>query len=161
MLKVGPELTFALREALFALESIERELLGRRAPERLSGMRQALERAMGDDPRHWQSYYGQADEDTLRLRRAFSLSDRARYYWPVPEVQEAVSRLIANLDAERLPNGVLSQYLPGLDAAEPVGPAPGRSARLARLHVRRVLSRYARACGLASVPVAPPASLPL
>jgi D-tagatose-1,6-bisphosphate aldolase subunit GatZ/KbaZ len=161
VLKVGPELTFALREALFALESIERELLGRRAPERLSGMRQALERAMCDDPRHWQSYYGQADEDTLRLRRAFSLSDRARYYWPVREVQDAVNRLFANLDAERLPNGLLSQYLPGLDAAEPAGPAPGRSARLARLHVRRVLSRYSRACGLAPPPIAPSASLPL
>ena len=144
VLKVGPELTFALREALFALESIERELLGRRAPERLSGMRQALERAMGDDPRHWQSYYGQADEDTLRLRRAFSLSDRARYYWPVPEVQEAVSRLIANLDAERLPNGVLSQYLPGLDA--------GRAGRAGAGNERppRAAPRAARAVALRS-----------
>ncbi len=30
ILKVGPWLTFAMREALFALEAIERELLGRR-----------------------------------------------------------------------------------------------------------------------------------
>src|SRR5262249_8241955 len=111
VLKVGPELTFALREALFALEAIERELLARRAPERLSGLREALERAMRADPRHWRAYYGEADEETLRLRRAFSLSDRARYYWPVPEVQEAVRRLLANLDAERLPAGLLRQHL--------------------------------------------------
>jgi len=163
VLKVGPELTFALREAVFALEAIERELLARRAPQRLSGLREALERAMRADPRHWKAYYGEADEDTLRLRRAFSLSDRTRYYWPVPEVQEAVKRLIANLDAERVPAGLLRQYLPAAGAAEPMAPADGNSARLARLHVRRVLARYARACGVVASlgSLASRASLPL
>ena len=42
----------------------------------------------------------------------FSLSDRARYYWPVPEVQEAVARLFANLDEQRLPLG-LREPVPG------------------------------------------------
>jgi D-tagatose-1,6-bisphosphate aldolase subunit GatZ/KbaZ len=159
-LKVGPELTFAVREAVFALEAIERELLERRAPERLSGMRAALERAMDRDPRHWRAWYAGADEEGQRLRRQFSLSDRARYYWPAPEVREAVLRLFANLDAERLPRGLVSQYLPGSVEAAEAGPREGQAARLARRHVRRVLARYARACGTGAG-VATGAGLPL
>jgi len=161
ILKVGPELTFAFREAVFALEGVERELLERRAPDRLSGLRHALERAMSADPRHWKAYHADGDEESRRLRRQFSLSDRARYYWPVPEVQEAVRRLFANLDAQRLPRGVVSQYLPdGFETAD-AGPPDGQAARLARLHVRRVLARYARACGVAAAGVAGNSRLPL
>jgi D-tagatose-1,6-bisphosphate aldolase subunit GatZ/KbaZ len=161
VLKVGPELTFALREALFALEAIERECLERRAPRRLSGLRAALEGSMRDDPRHWKTYYGQADEETLRLRRSFSLSDRARYYWPVPAVRQAAQRLFTNLDAERLPLGLLRQYLPHEAEAEASEPGEGATARLARRAVRRVLARYARACGVAGPAVAPREGLPL
>jgi D-tagatose-1,6-bisphosphate aldolase subunit GatZ/KbaZ len=161
ILKVGPELTFAFREAVFALEGVERELLERLAPDRLSGLRHALDRAMTADPRHWKAYYGEGDEESLRRRRQFSLSDRARYYWPVPEVQQAVQRLFANLDAEHLPRGVVSQYLPdGVEAAD-AGPPDGQAARLARVHVRRVLARYARACGVGAAAVAARAGLPL
>jgi len=161
VLKVGPELTFALREALFALEAIERELLERKTPARLSGLRLELERAMTREPRHWKSHYGTADEDTLRLRRAFSLSDRARYYWPLPEVRQAVERLFANLDACHVPSGILRQHLPEEAEADSLRPLPGNAARLARAHVRRVLARYARACGSAASSLAPRASLPL
>jgi len=161
ILKVGPELTFAFREAVFALEEFERELIGRRAPERLSGVRAALDHAMQADPRHWQAYYGTGDEDDLRLRRQFSLSDRARYYWPVPEVQQAVRRLFANLDAQRLPRGVVSQYLPDAVEAAEAGPPDAQAARLARHHVRRVLARYARACGISAADVAAGVRLPL
>jgi D-tagatose-1,6-bisphosphate aldolase subunit GatZ/KbaZ len=161
ILKVGPELTFAFREAVFALEGVERELLERRAPDQLSGVRHALDRAMCADPRHWKAYHGAGDEEDLRRRRQFSLSDRARYYWPVPEVQKAVQRLFANLDTQRLPRGVVSQYLPDTVEAADAGPPDGQAARLARLHVRRVLARYARACGIAAAGVAVGAGLPL
>ena len=161
ILKVGPELTFAFREAIFALEKIEQELLERRAPDRLSGVRRALDHAMRTDPRHWKAYYDDDDEQSLRLRLAFSLSDRARYYWPVPEVQEAILRLFANLDGLRLPRGLVSQYLPDGVEAEEAGPLDGHAVRLARLHVRRVLARYSRACGVASPGVAAGARLPL
>lgn len=144
ILKVGPELTFAFREAVFALESIETELLGGR-PDRLSGVRQALEEAMRADPRHWQAFYAGGDEEALRLRRQFSLSDRCRYYWTAPRVQDALSRLHANLAGRALPRGLLSQYLPGA-VDDVAGAEPDPVARLARLHVRRVLERYARAC---------------
>ena len=62
ILKVGPELTFAFREAVFALEEIERELLGGRGADRLSGVGQALDDAMRSDPRHWAAWYAGDDE---------------------------------------------------------------------------------------------------
>jgi len=147
ILKVGPELTFAYREAVFALEAVERELLGRRAPKRLSGVSAALDAAMQADPRYWRSWYGEADAETLRLRRAYSLSDRARYYWPVPQVQQAVELLFANLDREPLPRGLASQHLAWAGEAAHEAPRPGRTARFARANVRRVLARYASATG--------------
>jgi D-tagatose-1,6-bisphosphate aldolase subunit GatZ/KbaZ len=146
ILKVGPELTFAYREAVFALEDIEREVLGPSAPGRLSGVRHALEDAMLRDPRHWKPYYDDENEETARLQRRFSLSDRCRYYWTCPEVRDAVRRLLANLEGRRLPRGLVAQYLPDAvgAAAEPAPELPGR---LVRGHVRRVLGRYARAAG--------------
>jgi D-tagatose-1,6-bisphosphate aldolase subunit GatZ/KbaZ len=144
ILKVGPELTFAFREAVFALESIERELLGRAG--RPSGVQQALDEAMVRDPRHWKPWYGGTDEEAVRGQRRFSLSDRCRYYWTSPEVQDALRRLFANLEGRRLPRGLVSQYMPGAVGAA-AEPGPGLPGRLARLHVRRVLDRYARACG--------------
>ncbi|HSD26642.1 MAG TPA: class II D-tagatose-bisphosphate aldolase, non-catalytic subunit [Vicinamibacteria bacterium] len=144
ILKVGPELTFAFREAVFALEQVERELLAPRTSDRLSGLSQALEDAMLRDPRHWRPYYAEDDEEA-GLQRRYSLSDRCRYYWPCPEVQDALRRLLANLEGRRLPRGLLRQYLPdGVAAADEGRPVlPGF---LVRNHVRRVLARYARAC---------------
>jgi D-tagatose-1,6-bisphosphate aldolase subunit GatZ/KbaZ len=145
ILKVGPELTFAFREAVFALEEIERELLGGRGADRLSGVGQSLEDAMRSDPRHWAAWYAGDDDEALRLRRRFSLSDRCRYYWACPQVQAALGRLHANLEGRRLPRGLVSQHLPGgVEAA--VETRPGLPGRLVRGHVRRVLDRYARAC---------------
>lgn len=155
ILKVGPELTFAFREAAFALEAVERELLGRTVG-RLSGLRQALDDAMRADPRHWRDWYAGDDEEALRLRRAFSLSDRCRYYWTAPPVQEALHRLHANLEGRRLPRGLLSQHL--RDRGEGAGAdEPGLAERLERGHVRRVLGRYARACDPDPAAVSPDA----
>ena len=50
ILKVGPWLTFAFREAIFALSAMERELLRGNKAIRLSEVRQALENAMLRDP---------------------------------------------------------------------------------------------------------------
>ena len=161
ILKVGPELTFTFREAVFALEEVERELLGQRAPERLSGVRQALDNAMLRDPRHWKPWYDGEDEETVRRQRRFSLSDRCRYYWTCPEVQDALRRLFGNLDGRRLPRGLVSQYLPdGVEAAA-AGRASGLPGRLARNHVRRVLGRYARACRETAAGVSAGAEMPL
>lgn len=106
VLKVGPWLTFALREGLFALEMMEKEL----SPGQPSNFRQTLLSTMKRDPGYWKSYYtGSADEIERKL--AFSYSDRARYYLGHPDVCRAQETLFANL-AGRLSDGLLSQYMP-------------------------------------------------
>lgn len=110
ILKVGPALTFALREGLFALEHIETELSKLR-PFPLSGFRATLEWAMEEDKRYWGSYYKGRESD-MCYARAFSFSDRARYYLPAPRVSAALSTLLSNLDREGVPLALLSQYLP-------------------------------------------------
>ena len=54
ILKVGPGLTFAMREALWSLDSIERELL---PPERRANLRQVAVARMRANPQHWAKYY--------------------------------------------------------------------------------------------------------
>jgi D-tagatose-1,6-bisphosphate aldolase subunit GatZ/KbaZ len=143
ILKVGPGLTFALREALFALAAIEAELL---PPEERSGLRERLDAAMLADPSHWRGHYP-GDESAQRLARAYSLSDRCRYYWPVPEVASAVDRLLANLARRPAPLPLLSQYLPRQHDAIRAGILTAEPRALVRHKVREVLDVYARACG--------------
>ena len=80
---------------------------------------------------------------------------------PLPEVRRAVERLFANLDAEHVPSGVLRQHFPAEADRDSLRPEAGNAAGLARAHVRRVLARYARACGSATASLAPRASLTL
>lgn len=110
ILKVGPALTFALREGAFSLERIERELLKLR-PFPASGFRATLEWAMGNDDQYWSGYCHGHKADQ-QYARAFSFSDRARYYLPAPRVSAALSTLLANLDREGIPLALLSQYMP-------------------------------------------------
>ena len=143
ILKVGPGLTFALREGLFALAQIEAELL---PPEQRSQLRETLEAAMLADPRHWQGHYpGSPDEQ--RFARAFSLSDRCRYYWPVPQLAAAVERLLANLTERPIPLPLLSQYLPRQHDAIREGRLAAEPRALVRAKVDEVAGVYARACG--------------
>lgn len=110
ILKVGPALTFSLREALFALEEIEREIY-RKSSENLSRYRETLEGVMLEDPSSWESYYSGSDEDK-RIARAFSFYDRSRYYFANKKVIAAHDRLIKNLSGNIIPLCLLSQYLP-------------------------------------------------
>lgn len=143
VLKVGPGLTFALREALFALAAIEDELV---ADADRSGLRAALEAAMLADPTWWAGYYD-GDPHQQRLARRYSYSDRSRYYWPDPAVTAAVERLFRNLDAAGIPLPVLSQYLPQQYHRVRLGELPVEARALAIDHVRDVLRDYAYACG--------------
>jgi D-tagatose-1,6-bisphosphate aldolase subunit GatZ/KbaZ len=111
ILKVGPWLTFALREAVLALSAIEQEWLGGRRGVKLSRVWEALEAAMLADPSHWRNYYT-GTEDEQRLARKYALSDRVRYYWAVSEVQAEVERLLGNLRAAPPPATLISQFLP-------------------------------------------------
>ena len=110
ILKVGPAFTFSLREAMFALETIEREVL-RETPEQWSNYRRVLERVMLENPKYWESYYRGAPNEQ-RISRAYSFFDRCRYYLAHPEVQEARQKLLDNLSGNRIPLCLLSQCLP-------------------------------------------------
>lgn len=150
ILKVGPWLTFAYREAIFALEAMERELLGHRKDVVLSNVREELERVMLRNPIHWRPYY-HGDEQALILSRAYSYSDRCRYYWHEESVEHAVRQLETNLSAQPLPPGLVSQYLPLEYEAIRAGQLQPDFAALTRFHARNVLKHYAAACGIAKI----------
>jgi D-tagatose-1,6-bisphosphate aldolase subunit GatZ/KbaZ len=142
ILKVGPGLTFALREALFALAAIEDELV---PVSQRSHLVSRLETAMLEDPSWWSGYYT-GDEDEQLLERRYSYSDRSRYYWQVPDVDAAVDTLLTNLDTRDLPLPLLSQHLP-LQYRRVRSGALSKSARaLAVDRVRDVLRDYTTAC---------------
>lgn len=110
ILKVGPALTFGLREALLALEQIEK-ILFRGKDVWLSNYGEILEETMLQKPQNWQKHY-HGDAAALRLARTYSFSDRARYYLPEAAVENAIVRLIENLRQVEIPYTLLSQYLP-------------------------------------------------
>ena len=147
ILKVGPWLTFAMREALFALERIEEELLAGDNAAEPSRLRDVLEATMRAHPEHWEPYL-RGDAREVRLARAFSYSDRARYYWPRPELREALARLLENLSGREIPTTLLSQYLPAQCAAVRGGALRARPVDLVRHKVLEVADLYAAACGM-------------
>ena len=147
ILKVGPWLTFAMREAFFALESIERELLAGDGDVERSRLREVLETAMVEHPEHWRSYY-RGDERELRLARAFSFSDRCRYYWPRAELREALARLFRNLSRRPIPPTLLGQFLSEQYDAVREGRISARPEDLVRHKVLQVVDVYAAACGM-------------
>ena len=110
ILKVGPGLTFAMREAMFALENIEKELLFGKNTEP-SKFAETLDAEMLKNDRNWRKHY-QGTELELRLKRKYSFSDRCRYYMPVPEVEKAAERLLSNLRTTGIPLNLLSQFMP-------------------------------------------------
>jgi D-tagatose-1,6-bisphosphate aldolase subunit GatZ/KbaZ len=146
ILKVGPWLTFAFREAVFALEAIEREWLRGRNGTDLSCVQQTLEAAMLENPVYWRGYH-HGDEHALQLARKYSYSDRARYYWPQPRVAAALQKLLRNLNAHPAPISLLSQYLPAQWAAVNSGELRNRPVELIRHRIVEVLEQYAYACG--------------
>jgi D-tagatose-1,6-bisphosphate aldolase subunit GatZ/KbaZ len=140
ILKVGPGVTFALREMFWALVEIERELGA--APHQ--SLKQIVLAAMHRDPRYWQAYY--TDQSTQNFDLQFSLSDRIRYYWNVAEVRTACDALMANLRARRMPLTLLSQYLPVQYAAIREGSLVNDPRALLLDGVAQVLRSYSRAC---------------
>jgi D-tagatose-1,6-bisphosphate aldolase subunit GatZ/KbaZ len=146
ILKVGPALTFAFREMVFALVRMEEELYtGVRSAER-SHLIEVLDQAMLGDPRHWQTHYRGSSEQEALARR-YSLSDRVRYYWPNPHVQEALKRLVVNLQSVQVPLALLSQYAPGQFARVRAGRLGNRPEEWIRDRIDSVLGYYAAACG--------------
>ena len=105
ILKVGPGLTFALREALYGLDAIAGELDGSAL-----SLQPAMEALMLAQPQYWSSHYPGTPEER-RLQRHFSYSDRIRYYWPEAAAQSAVDAVMRRLDGRAIPETLISQYL--------------------------------------------------
>ncbi len=144
ILKVGPWLTFALREAVFALANIETEWLSSKKSVRLSGIREALEKAMLDHPEYWQKHYHGNDAD-VAFARKYSYSDRIRYYWPMPEVKDALERLLTNLSENIPPMTLLSQFMPQQYHAVRDGRISCNPVELIRNKIMKVTNIYANA----------------
>ena len=115
VLKVGPELTFAMREALYALDYIAGELGGGEmgGGRKEQSLVAAMESVMLANPGHWAAYYS-GEPDWQRVLRHFSYSDRIRYYWSTPAATEAVRCLFRHLGETGTPAPLVSQFLPTL-----------------------------------------------
>jgi D-tagatose-1,6-bisphosphate aldolase subunit GatZ/KbaZ len=141
ILKVGPGATFALREGLWALADIAHEWRGAQGS---AALKQVVLGVMQAEPAHWQKYYHDTEHPTLDMQ--FSLSDRIRYYWPHPQVQQACQAMLASLGDGPLPLTLLSQYLPTQYAHIRAGQLANRAADILRDSVATALRPYIRAC---------------
>jgi D-tagatose-bisphosphate aldolase class II non-catalytic subunit len=140
ILKVGPGLTFAYREALYGLDVIATELVtgyGNRP------LVQTMESIMSTDPAHWQGHY-HGDANALRVQRHYSYSDRIRYYWGQAEAVVAVNATLAALQGLEIPETLSRQFIP--DFSKMLGQPLDAGAMLLR-SVDLVLARYDRASG--------------
>jgi D-tagatose-1,6-bisphosphate aldolase subunit GatZ/KbaZ len=146
ILKVGPGLTFALREAFYGLDAIAAEL----APNPQSDpLQQTMERVMLEKPAYWKSHYpGTLDEQ--RLQRHFSYSDRIRYYWPDPRAAGAVERLMKRLEGRAIPETLISQHLARVYPAVVAGKVAAEPRALCLAAVDAALDPYYTAVGAAS-----------
>ena len=137
ILKVGPSLTFAFREAIVAMAAIEERLVASGRSDALA----VLERAMDDNPVHWRDYVGEgraraADQALWPQRpRALLLARSA--------VEAAVKTLVRNIDTAPVPPGLTSQFVGDmlLDGEGPL------SRRIVQSKVGAVVAKYRRASG--------------
>ncbi len=139
ILKVGPALTFAFREAVFALAAIQQEWQGE------SRLPAALEAAMLADSSHWRRYY-RGDASRLALSRRYSYSDRIRYYWALPEVEQALNEMLSRLEQDPPPLNLLSQYLPVQYWKVRQGILEYCPLPLIYDKIREIVAQYAAAC---------------
>lgn len=138
VLKVGPELTFAFRQAAVALERIEAAL----EVAQPSGLTASLQVEMHAAPAQWRGHVAPGPREAEDM--LYGLSDRVRYYWPVPSVQAAWRRLCANLRAANPSPGIVAQALGAL--VEPGDPATLPERAVARM-VGQVVTKYRTATG--------------
>jgi D-tagatose-1,6-bisphosphate aldolase subunit GatZ/KbaZ len=146
ILKVGPALTYALREAFWALDQIEQEWVGKAKAVQL---RRTMLEAMRHDPTYWKNYYSSTGTQ-LTLDLQYSLSDRVRYYWPTKSVSDAAARLIQSLQASPPPLTLIMQFLPGQYAAIRQEVIRNNPKELVMHKVDEVLIQYSSACNQGS-----------
>lgn len=142
ILKVGPALTFGLRNGIFALSEIEKYMV---AEEKQVKFPEVLEKVMMENPGNWQKHYHGNDAE-LFIKRKFSFSDRCRYYFALPEIQEAIDKLIANMNEVDIPLGLLHQYMPLQYVKVRDGKLPKEAKALLMDSVNEFVETYNYAC---------------
>jgi len=142
ILKVGPGVTFALREALWALDQIEKEWLPQ---DSTSNLKAVMTNVMQESPKYWQPYYT-SEGQQLTLDCQYSLSDRIRYYWPQAQVQKAYNIMSKNFSEGSVPLTLLSQYLPQQYQAIRSGDISSTVEDIVIHHINVVLKQYLDAC---------------
>jgi D-tagatose-1,6-bisphosphate aldolase subunit GatZ/KbaZ len=144
ILKVGPALTFALREALYALEDIERELVNPKSTAH-SDLKASLDSVMVEHPKYWGLYYS-TDPSISNFQRKYSFLDRCRYYWSFPMVVDSVNKLINNLSGTPIPLSLISHYLPRQFEKARDGAIKAQPQDLIKGKITDVLDSYLFAC---------------
>lgn len=138
ILKVGPALTYALREALFALNMIEKELF---PFEQRSHFRTVLDDVMVENDVYWKKYYRGTDQE-IHLKRRYSLSDRCRYYMQDKRVLAAIDKLFDNINSVKMPQGLLRQYLPNQYVKIREGIMPCEAREIVKGHIIDTVEEY-------------------
>lgn len=146
ILKVGPALTYAKREAVFALGRIEKELF---TESDCSLIEQIIEEAMLVQPENWESHYHGSIAE-IKLARKYSYSDRLRYYWPLEKIEIAMGILRSNLSKVEIPHTLLYEFMPMEYWSVREGDITNTTDDLLIHHVQLELKRYAKACKLSN-----------
>ena len=142
ILKVGPELTFRLREALFNLCSIAKDL----GMNDVEDFRETVLASMQENPEYWLKYYKGTDNE-IQYKKIFSYSDRIRYYLPMKKVSDAIDRTINLVGI--IPEGLLSQYFPIQYERYMEGRIKADAQSIIIDYIKHSCHKYAIACGTA------------
>lgn len=142
ILKVGPGLTYRMREAFYGLDAIAQELY---PDARVETLRSTMERLMLEAPENWEHYY-HGDDREKELQRHFSYSDRIRYYWTDPAAEHAVEDLFKLLGDRELPETLIGQYLGSLYSAVRRGRLKPTALELVLAAIADLTQDYISAC---------------
>ena len=143
ILKVGPALTFGMREALFLAEEIEKTVISDESMR--SHFKEVLLKEMNASDIYWKKYYTGTLEE-IEYKKLYSYSDRCRYYFPAEPIREASDRLLSNLAG--IPVALISQYFPCQYAKVVAGELPGDGESVILDRIGDWCSVYAAACGV-------------
>lgn len=143
ILKVGPGLTFVLREALFQLEECEKVMVA--DEEELSFVKDTILDVMNADDKYWKKYYtGTAEE--IEYKKLYSYSDRCRYYLPDATIQQSIAQLLGN--TADVPPALISQHFPRQYVKVMEGQLSTDGLSLVLDRIGNVYDDYAAACGV-------------
>lgn len=139
ILKVGPALTFALREGLFSLSLMENELFEDKNV--TSNFIDFLDKIMVENPKDWKKYY-HGNEIEKELQRKYSFSDRSRYYLANDEINLCIKQLFKQINSIDIPLGMIKQFFPNSYLKLRKGEIQKKSESLVKSNIKDVLKDY-------------------